>query len=170
MALFFISNERKSARNIKVSGNNITLTINNKDISARLAEKSTQSFLVDSGYMTSSNTGEFIIIPIEKAKSLEQSYPDFLNCNSFDNIEGYKNNLILVEFIATNETAKKEMREATDIYKGVIEISGSRLLIPGQKENPDSGLPAVFSKNPGIYYLIDDFQVNDRWYQKSKNY
>lgn len=162
--------ESGGAKNIQIDGNHIIMDLGKKHISATLAPKSQESFLVDSGD-ASLNFGDFYVVPIQRAKELERSYPEFQDCGSFDNIEGYKDSLIYVGFIATNKTAEIELKEAAKLlHKGVAKITGSKLNIPGQKEIPDTGFMNLIGKGPGIYYLIDKIEVIDIQYQKGINY
>lgn len=167
---FLVKNNNRGAKNIQINGDYVTMDLDKKHISAELLPKSQEVFLVDSGGV-SSNFGDFYVIPMQRAKELEQSYPEFQDCGSFDNIEGYKGSLIYVGFIATNKTAEIELREATKLlHKGVAKITGSKLNIPGQKAIPDIGLMNLIGKGPGMYYLIDKIEVIDIQYQKGGNY
>lgn len=165
---FLAGNNNKGAKNIQINADNITMDLNKKRISAELLPKSQEIFLVDSGGM-SSNIGEFYVVPMEKVKYLEKNYPDFLNCPSLDADE-YKNNLIYVGFISTDQNTISKMNEATKLFKGVVEITGSKLKIVGQKETPDTGFLNLIGKNPGTYYFIDNINVLDERYRLGKNY
>lgn len=166
----FLGGNNGGAKNIKIEGNRVTMILDGKKVIADLKEKSKESFLVDSGD-ASLNFGDFYVVPMQRAKELEQSYPEFQDCGSFDNIEGYKGSLIYVGFIAANKTAETELKVAANLlHKGVAKITGSKLNIPGQKEIPDTGLMNLIGKKPGVYYLIDKIEIIDIQYQKGKNY
>jgi len=160
----------KDVKNIQISGDRVSMTLGKSNISAELATKSSASFLINSGKMSSLNTGEFAVIPMEQVRYLEQKYTDFIHCDSPGEEEG-KNSLINVGLIAKTSTAEMKMRDVEKLVeKGnlvVVEIYGSELKnIQGLKREISSyGIFVVEKVSPNIYYLIDDIKIIKEKYQ-----
>lgn len=160
----------KDAKNIQISGDQVKMTLGKSNISAELATKSSVSFLINSGKMSSLNTGEFAVWPMEKVKYLEQKYTDFIHCDSPGEEEG-KSSLINIGLIAKTSTAEMKMRDTEkSVEKGnlvVVEIDGSELKnIQGLKREISSyGIFVVEKVRPDTYYLVDDLKIIKEKYQ-----
>ncbi|MDD5195304.1 MAG: hypothetical protein PHQ96_06515 [Candidatus Omnitrophica bacterium] len=145
----------EGARNIKIQGNYVSMMLNNKKITAQLEEKSTKSFVVDSGDLISANTGEFFVVPLEKLGS----FPDSVNCESLTH-QLYKDNTMFIGFIALNPSAELELEKVASLHKGVIEIVGSEIKKEtNNKEMPRRGFSAILQSSPSIYYLVDEIKI-----------
>lgn len=162
----------RDAKNIQVEGNHVTMTLGKQNITAELTTKTKESFLVNSGELSSLNTGEFNVIPMETVRYLEQKYTDFIHCGSPGEEEG-KSSLIYIGLIATTLTAEKEMKRVESLYKKggnlvVIENTGSKLdKIEGLKrEISNYGFIVTERVKPNIYYLVDDIKIVQERYQK----
>ncbi len=160
----------KDAKNIQVSGNQVSMTLRKSNISAELVPESSASFLINSGKMSSLNTGEFAVWPMEKVKYLEQKYTDFIHCDSPGEEEG-KSSLIDIGLIAKTSTAEMKMRDVEKLvekgYLVVVEIEGPELKnIKGLKREISSyGAFVVEKVKPNIYYLINDIKIIKEKYQ-----
>jgi hypothetical protein len=163
--IFIAKAFRKDARNIKVSGDQMSMSWKGMDISAKLASKGTISFMTNGGQMDSRNTGLFGVIPMEKVKYLKQKYTDFIHCDSPGESEA-KSLEYNIEIFTNTATAEVQMSKINDLVKKgnlvVFEVDGSQLQqmqqIQAEKSNPIMS-PQLF------FYLVDDVRIIDEKYQ-----
>lgn len=159
-----------TTKDISVTGNTVTLNLKKGLVHAELAPEAQKLFLVDSGGVVSSGYGGFFMIPVEKALELERGFPEFLDCNSFDNIEGYKNSIQYVGFIPADKNVEIELNDASkQLHKGVLKITGSELIF-GDKKAPVTGFASIVSREPNTFYLVSKAEIVDLKYQKNAKY
>jgi hypothetical protein len=155
---------RKDAKNIEVSGDQVSMTWKGMNISAKLAPRKTIAIMTNGGQMDSRNDGNFMVIPMEKVKYLEQKYTDFTHCGSPGEAEAISL-YYPIEIFANSASSEMEMSKVNDLVKKgnlvVFEVDGSQLQ---QTQINQSGKNLPMGSNFEIY-LVDNVRIIKEKYQ-----
>lgn len=161
----------KDVKNIKVSGNQLSMILDKQTISAELSNKKSVEILINNGEMTSLNTANFVFITMEKVRYLEGKYQkSFIYCLS-DGEEEAKESLLHMTVITKTKEAENNLRDIMKLIKKgnlvVTETVGQELLrINGLKNKQSSyGFIVVKKARPEVYFLLDNMNIIKEKYQ-----
>lgn len=159
--------ENEGARDILISGTEISLTLDGSLITANLVKIKSTSFLINNAWIKG-NTGSLAVIPMDKVKYIEKKYnSDFMNCGS-DGAEEGKNSTIIIGMIANNALVEMNMNKIAELAEkrnmAVIEIAGSQLKdMQGLTFIDVQGTSGSTNRN---YYLVDSLNIISENYNK----
>nr|KKP60054.1 MAG: hypothetical protein UR55_C0018G0007 [Candidatus Nomurabacteria bacterium GW2011_GWF1_34_20]KKP62881.1 MAG: hypothetical protein UR57_C0010G0045 [Candidatus Nomurabacteria bacterium GW2011_GWE2_34_25]KKP65704.1 MAG: hypothetical protein UR64_C0020G0007 [Candidatus Nomurabacteria bacterium GW2011_GWE1_35_16]KKP82815.1 MAG: hypothetical protein UR85_C0013G0004 [Candidatus Nomurabacteria bacterium GW2011_GWF2_35_66]HAE36707.1 hypothetical protein [Candidatus Nomurabacteria bacterium] len=162
VAIQFQKYQDGGIKDIQVSGDKISMILENSEILADLDTPKTMSFLVNNAF-SSRNLGTLIVIPMDKVKYLEQKYTDFTSCGSPGEEEG-KSSIIHIGFILNNPDVNKTMDKISEMEKEgnlmIVEIDGSELKnLKGFKEEKIKYGITISKVKPDTYYLVDNIKI-----------
>jgi hypothetical protein len=157
---------QRSAKDIKVSGNSVSMQWQGSDMTAQLTNKETISFFSNGGQMDSLNTGSFGVIPMDKVKYLEKKYTDFIHCGSPGESEAKSIEYNIAVFPG-NPAAEDAMGKISDLLKKgnlvVFELKGAKME-NFQASKAGKTFPVKMSSKL-VFYLVDDAQIVQENYQ-----
>jgi len=169
LLMVVLTTPKRDAKNIQIAGNRASMVLDNRTITGQLTEEYTPAIMINSGTMTSLNTGNFAIISMTQVAELEKKYQkNFIYCLG-DGVEEAKAAIRSITLIAQNQEAEKKLAGLMPLVKKgnlvVIEIKGHGLTNVTGVENGGSHRRVVYSGEAGNFFLLDDIAIIKEKYQ-----